>query len=85
MKTDLNISINSIDDARNFIKELVLNNEIYPLSLCAYYITWIGTSVTNDDRDALNDLVAECNRYMKSPTEYSIQFVSLLDFVGNEN
>ena len=59
MKTNLNRTITTVDEAEAFLSELDENNEVFNPDDDAHGVLWQTCSPTHEEKDALNRLMAE--------------------------
>jgi hypothetical protein len=60
MLTNLNQEIRTIQDAKNFLTELIRNGEFVDPCDDIYDINWTYAEPTNDEKDKLKKLLTKC-------------------------
>lgn len=62
MKTNLNRTITTIDEAKAFLRDLHTNNEVFHPEDNAHDIVWGTTTVSPEECEQLNDIMADIHR-----------------------
>lgn len=73
MKTDLNITINSIESAQKYLQSLKANDELYHPDDNAHDIVWDTAKPTKKEREKLNINMDKVRDFIPDPCGYLLE------------